>query len=80
MSVLDSFSLDGETAIVTGAAQGLGKQMATGLTDMGADVAIADVNVEKAERTASELDGETDVIATEVDVTDEGRSRRWSRM
>ncbi|EJN57543.1 3-oxoacyl-[acyl-carrier protein] reductase [Halogranum salarium B-1] len=71
MSVLESFSLKGETAIVTGAAQGLGKQMATGLTDMGADVAIADVNVEKAEQTATELDGETTVIATEVDVTDE---------
>ncbi|MDT3435920.1 glucose 1-dehydrogenase [Haloarcula sp. 1CSR25-25] len=71
MSVLDSFSLEGETAIVTGAAQGLGKQMATGLTEMGADVAIADVNIEKAERTASELDGDTDVIATAVDVTDE---------
>jgi NAD(P)-dependent dehydrogenase (short-subunit alcohol dehydrogenase family) len=71
MSVLESFSLDGETAIVTGAAQGLGKQMATGLTEMGADVAIADVNIEKAEQTAAELDDETDVIATEVDVTDE---------
>ena len=46
MSVLDSFSLDGETAIVTGAAQGLGKQMATGLTEVGADVAIADVPAE----------------------------------
>ncbi|MFC6823690.1 SDR family NAD(P)-dependent oxidoreductase [Halopelagius fulvigenes] len=71
MSVLESFSLEGETAIVTGAAQGLGKQMATGLAEMGADVAIADVDVEKAERTAAELDGETDVVATEVDVTDE---------
>lgn len=71
MSVLESFSLEEETAIVTGAAQGLGKEMATGLADVGADVAIADVNVEKAEQTATELDGETSVIATEVDVTDE---------
>jgi len=71
MSVLESFSLEGETAIVTGGAQGLGRQMAIGLTGVGADVAIADVNREKAERTASEIGGETDVIATEVDVTDE---------
>lgn len=71
MSVFDSFSLDGETAIVTGAAQGLGRQMASGLAEMGADVAIADVNVEKAERTATDLDGETEVVAVEVDVTDE---------
>jgi len=71
MSVLESFSLDGEVAVVTGAAQGLGKQMAAALAEMGADVAIADVNHEKAERTAAELDGETDVIPVEADVTDE---------
>ena len=71
MSVLERLSLEGETAIVTGAARGLGKQMATGLTEMGADVAIADVDVEEAERTAAELGDETKVIATEVDVTDE---------
>jgi NAD(P)-dependent dehydrogenase (short-subunit alcohol dehydrogenase family) len=71
MSVLESFSLDGEVAVVTGAAQGLGKQMAAALAEMGADVAIADVNDEKAERTAADLDGETDVIPVEADVTDE---------
>ncbi|WP_135301871.1 SDR family NAD(P)-dependent oxidoreductase [Haloarcula amylovorans] len=71
MSALERFSLDGETAIVTGAAQGLGREMADALAEMGADVAIADVNLEKAERTAAELDGETDVVAVEVDVTDE---------
>ena len=71
MSVLESFSLDGEVAVVTGAAQGLGKQMAAALAEMGADVAIADVNHETAERTAAELDGETDVIPVEADVTDE---------
>lgn len=71
MSVFDSFSLDGETAIVTGAAQGLGQRMASGLAEMGADVAIADVNVEKAERTATDLDGETEAVAVDVDVTDE---------
>lgn len=73
MSLLDSFSLDGETAVVTGAAQGLGQQMASGLAEMGADVAIADVNIDKAEQTATSLGEETEstVIAVEVDVTDE---------
>lgn len=71
MSVIDSFSVDGETAVVTGAAQGLGREMASGLAEMGADVAIADVNIEKAERTAAELEGDTRVIAVELDVTDE---------
>jgi NAD(P)-dependent dehydrogenase (short-subunit alcohol dehydrogenase family) len=71
MSIRDAFSLEGETAIVTGAAQGLGKQMASGLAEMGADVAIADINYANAETTATELDGETDVVPVEVDVTDE---------
>jgi NAD(P)-dependent dehydrogenase (short-subunit alcohol dehydrogenase family) len=71
MSVLESFSLEGDVAVVTGAAQGLGKQMATALAEMGADVAIADVNHSKAAETAAELDGATEVIPVEVDVTDE---------
>ncbi|MEY7851892.1 SDR family NAD(P)-dependent oxidoreductase [Natrarchaeobius sp. A-rgal3] len=71
MSVLESFSLDGETAIVTGGAQGLGKRMASGLAEMGADVAIVDLNLEIAQATAEELRGETEVVAVEVDVTDE---------
>ena len=75
MSVLERFSLEGDCAIVTGAAQGLGKQMAVGLAEMGADVAIADVNADAAAETAAELDADVDadadVIAVEVDVTDE---------
>ena len=76
MSIRDAFSLEGETAIVTGAAQGLGKQMASGLAEMGADVAIADINYANAETTATELDGETDVVPVEVDVTDESSVER----
>ena len=76
MTVSEKFSLDDETAIVTGGAQGLGKRMVAGLAEMGADVAIADVNREGAAETADELDGETDVIAVEVDVTDESSVKR----
>ncbi|GGJ10966.1 3-oxoacyl-ACP reductase [Halobellus salinus] len=71
MGLLERFSLDGEVAVVTGAAQGLGRQMAAGLAEMGADVAIVDLNHEKAVDTAAELDGETEVTAIETDVTDE---------
>lgn len=71
VSVLDSFRLEGETAVVTGGAQGLGKEMAAGLVDVGADVAIADVNADGARETAAELDGDTDVVGVGVDVTDE---------
>ena len=39
MSVLDTFSLDGRVAVVTGASFGLGASMALGLAEAGADVA-----------------------------------------
>jgi NAD(P)-dependent dehydrogenase (short-subunit alcohol dehydrogenase family) len=78
MSLRERFSLDGEVAVVTGAAQGLGRQMAAGLAEMGADVAIADLNHEKGTDTAAELDGETRVIAVETDVTDEASVRRMA--
>ncbi len=38
MSVLDSFKLDGKTALVTGAKRGLGRAMAEGLAEAGADI------------------------------------------
>ena len=42
MKVLDLFSLEGKTALVTGAAQGLGQAMAIALAEAGADVACMD--------------------------------------
>jgi NAD(P)-dependent dehydrogenase (short-subunit alcohol dehydrogenase family) len=50
-SLLDSFSLAGKVAIVTGASSGLGVAFATGLADAGADVAICARRVEKLEET-----------------------------
>lgn len=38
MSILDSFSLEGKTALVTGCSRGIGKSMAEGLAEAGADV------------------------------------------
>ncbi|HET6370945.1 MAG TPA: SDR family NAD(P)-dependent oxidoreductase, partial [Nitrospiria bacterium] len=37
--------LDGNAAIVTGAGQGIGRAIAELLADLGADVAVADVNL-----------------------------------
>jgi 2-deoxy-D-gluconate 3-dehydrogenase len=42
MNVLDTFSLQGKVALVTGAHQGLGQAMAIGLAEAGADVAGLD--------------------------------------
>jgi len=41
--ILDAFSLTGKTAIVTGAARGLGQGMAVGLAEAGADIIGVDV-------------------------------------
>ena len=41
--ILDKFSLHGKTAIVTGAAQGLGHGIAIGLAEAGANVALVDL-------------------------------------
>jgi len=47
--------LKGKTALVTGGAQGIGKAIAVALAKAGADVAISDVNMEKAAETAAEI-------------------------
>jgi 3-oxoacyl-[acyl-carrier protein] reductase len=48
--------LTDKKALVTGAAQGIGKAIAYTLAKEGADVAICDVNLEKAQETAKELE------------------------
>jgi 2-deoxy-D-gluconate 3-dehydrogenase len=53
--ILDQFSLTGKCGIVTGAGSGIGKAIAAGLAEAGADVAIAGRNLEKLENAAGEL-------------------------
>jgi 3-oxoacyl-[acyl-carrier protein] reductase len=50
-------SLSGKIALVTGAAQGIGREIAFALATDGADVAICDVNLEAAQKTAAEIEG-----------------------
>ncbi len=49
-------SLTGKIALVTGAAQGIGREIALALASDGADVAICDVNLEAAQKTAAEIE------------------------
>ena len=49
-------SLTGKTALVTGAAQGIGREIALALAADGADVAICDVNLEAAQKTAADIE------------------------
>jgi NAD(P)-dependent dehydrogenase (short-subunit alcohol dehydrogenase family) len=58
--------LEGKRAIVTGAANGIGRAIALRLASEGARVAIADVNEEDAQDVAAEIDGETLVHKTDV--------------
>lgn len=62
--------LAGKVAIVTGAAQGIGKEIATALAQEGSDLVVVDVNLEQAEKTAQELaDLGRKTMALKVDVS-----------
>jgi 3-oxoacyl-[acyl-carrier protein] reductase len=63
--------LKGQVAIVTGGAQGIGRAIAEVLVEAGADVAVTDVNIERARATAGELAQEgRRVTAIAADVRD----------
>ncbi len=60
--------LAGQTAAITGGARGIGRATASALLRQGMRVAIGDIDVEAARRTAEELGSRT--VALELDVTD----------
>jgi sorbitol-6-phosphate 2-dehydrogenase len=60
--------LKGQTAIITGGAQGLGEALAQRLDREGCNVVVADINYEAAEKVAAGL---SNAIAVKVNVCDE---------
>jgi 3-oxoacyl-[acyl-carrier protein] reductase len=58
--------MQGRTAVVTGAAQGLGEAIARTLGARGANVVLADVNEEGARRVAGEIGAATRAVAADV--------------
>jgi NAD(P)-dependent dehydrogenase (short-subunit alcohol dehydrogenase family) len=56
MSYKNLFCLEGQTAVVVGGASGIGRASALGLTDFGARVIVADVNLEGARETLREIE------------------------
>jgi len=72
MDVKKLFSLEGKKGFVTGGAQGIGKTITKAYAELGADVAIVDLNLEKAIETAEELAKLTGkkITAIQCDVSD----------
>jgi 3-oxoacyl-[acyl-carrier protein] reductase len=65
----ECFDLRGQTAIVTGAAQGIGEAIARRLAQAGAAVAVADVNREGATRVAASIAQTAQARPLYLDVT-----------
>jgi NAD(P)-dependent dehydrogenase (short-subunit alcohol dehydrogenase family) len=66
------FDLSGKTALVVGGHGGIGKAIALGLADAGADVAVASRNIEALKNTAREIEAQgRKSLAVEVDIVDE---------
>jgi 3-hydroxybutyrate dehydrogenase len=65
--------LENKVAIVTGAASGIGKEIATLFAREGARIVIADLNQKGADAAADELGGGKHAIGVAVDVTNEAQ-------
>ncbi len=66
--------LENKVAIITGAASGIGKDIAMVFAREGAKVVIADLNQKGADAAAAELGGKKRAIGVAVDVTDEAQT------
>lgn len=75
MGIIEKMRLDGKRGFVTGGARGIGKCTATAFAEAGADLAIVDLDMDTAQKTAREIAEATGrrVIAIRCDVTDEAQ-------
>jgi NAD(P)-dependent dehydrogenase (short-subunit alcohol dehydrogenase family) len=76
--MLDSFGLDGRTAVVTGASRGLGRGMAQALGRAGARVVLVGRDGEELNRVAAELAAAScEALVRPLDLFDVGGIESW---
>jgi 3-oxoacyl-[acyl-carrier protein] reductase len=68
---MNQVDLAGRTVVITGGARGIGYAVAQRSLKSGAQVALWDIDAERLQRAADELDGADRVSATVVELTDE---------
>ena len=76
MSVLERFALDGRAAVITGAASGIGRETARVLAMAGADVVLADRDLEGLSATADSITDaapKSRVVMVPTDVSDKAQ-------
>lgn len=71
MGIMERMRLDGKVSFVTGGARGIGKAIATAVAEAGSHVAIVDMDIDEATKTAHEIADTIGVkaIAIQADVT-----------
>jgi YD repeat-containing protein len=60
------YEIDGKVVLITGAANGIGRDVARRLGPMGAKLALIDLDAEGVERAAGEIDGEAEPFVADV--------------
>lgn len=74
MSILERFQLDGKRLFITGGSRGLGREMALGIADAGADVVLVGRTEESLAKTAGDiriLGRRADTIQADVSIPEE---------
>ena len=75
MAEKELFSLGGKTAVITGSARGLGKEIAIGLAQYGVSLVLADIV--PPEKTKNEVEDKgARCIAVQTDISDEAQVER----
>ncbi|MAG29440.1 MAG: dehydrogenase [Deltaproteobacteria bacterium] len=72
---MESMRLQDRVAVITGGGQGMGKAYARRLLEEGATVVIAEIDPDRGERAAAELQDIGEVSFVQVDISDEDSTR-----